>query len=286
MIFHFGWHFQTPSHPPFWSSHHRPRWLVGHAGTNGTAHGTDEKPDLKGWNAFPKLVLFAPSGFESDLLITSVRSSPWGLNNILIEHNSNLDSIWPKSKCFKIRILLGESETEGLKLCRKGDPLQRVGYLTLRNDLLEEASALTEEEAESGREPGGRQLGRGPGRAALPCGSQSQVLWWRGQFPGCLRSITPTQGPSCWHTCHSARTDSSEKDSGSLAGRMDWALLSSFDLSQFFWLVVVCQFQVLTRTSGCETTHASGHYRGWSVSVSGSPNSGCRRERWFPAFPT
>ena len=77
----------------------------------------------------------------------------------------------------RILILLGESETEGLKLCRKGDPLQRVGYLTLRNDLLEEASALTEEEAESGREPGGRQLGRGPGRAALPCGSQSQVLW-------------------------------------------------------------------------------------------------------------
>ena len=125
---------------------------------------------------------------------------------------------------------------------------------------------------------------RGPGRAALPCGSQSQALWWCGQFLGGLRSIVPTQGPSCWCTRHSARTDCSEKDSGRLVGRMHWALLSSFDLSQSFWLVVVCQFQVLTRTSGCKTTHASGHYCAWSVSVSGSPNRGSRRERWFPAF--
>ena len=57
-------------------------------------------------------------------------------------------------------------------------------------------------------------------------------------------------------------------------------------LSQPFWLVVVCQFQVLTRTSGRKTTQASGHYRAWSVSVSGSPNRGSRRERRFPAFPT
>ena len=44
--------------------------------------------------------------------------------------------------------------------------------------------------------------------------------------------ITLTQGPSWWCAQHSAKMDSSEKDSEKLAGRMGWSLLSPFELSQ------------------------------------------------------
>ena len=40
------------------------------------------------------------------------------------------------------------------------------------------------------------------------------------------------QGPSWWYMHYSAKMDSSEKDSGRLAGHEDWCLLSSFEVSQ------------------------------------------------------
>jgi len=43
--------------------------------------------------------------------------------------------------------------------------------------------------------------------------------------------ITLTQGPSWWCALHSAKRYSSEKESGRLAGHMDWSLLSPFDFS-------------------------------------------------------
>ena len=73
-------------------------------------------------------------------------------------------------------------------------------------------------------------------RTALPCGSQSWVLWCWVYFPGCLWPITLTQGPS-WRCAHcSAKMDSREKDLGRLVGHMGWSLFSPFDLS---WILPV-----------------------------------------------
>ena len=64
---------------------------------------------------------------------------------------------------------------------RKGDLFQgpRVGFcLTLRNELSEETHVLTKQETSLGR--GTRVKSRKvrePRRTALPCGSQSLVLW-------------------------------------------------------------------------------------------------------------
>ena len=41
----------------------------------------------------------------------------------------------------------------------------------------------------------GREQQKEPRRIALPCGLQSQVLWWWDSFPGCLWPIIQTQGP-------------------------------------------------------------------------------------------
>ena len=67
-----------------------------------------------------------------------------------------------------------------------------------------------------------------PRRTALPCGSQSLVKGNRISF----WPVILTQGPFWWCTHHSAKMDSSEKDSGRLVGQMGWSLLSPFDLSR------------------------------------------------------
>ena len=65
--------------------------------------------------------------------------------------------------------------------CRKGDPFQgpKLGFcLTLGNELSEETHVLTKQEILLGK--GTRVESsrvRGPRRTALPCGSQSLVLW-------------------------------------------------------------------------------------------------------------
>ena len=58
--------------------------------------------------------------------------------------------------------------------------------------------------------------------AGFPVGLVSGRLW----------PITLTQGPSWWRAQHSAKMDSSEKDSGKLAGCVGRSLLSPFELSQ------------------------------------------------------
>ena len=65
--------------------------------------------------------------------------------------------------------------------CRKEDPFQgpKLGScLTLRNELSEETHVLTKQEALLGKGTGveSRRV-REARRTALPCGSQSQVLW-------------------------------------------------------------------------------------------------------------
>ena len=74
-----------------------------------------------------------------------------------------------------------ESEVPQSCYCRKADPFQgpKLGScLTLRNELSEEAHVLTKQEILLGK---GTQVEsnrvREPRRTALPCGSQSQVLW-------------------------------------------------------------------------------------------------------------
>ena len=49
-----------------------------------------------------------------------------------------------------------------------------------------------------------------------------------------------TQGPSWWHTHCSAKMDSSEEDSGRLAGHMDWHFLFLLHFPEFFQLVGAC----------------------------------------------
>ena len=65
--------------------------------------------------------------------------------------------------------------------CRKADPFQgpKLGYcLTLRNELSKETHVLTKQEILLGK---GVQVEsnrvREPRKTALPCGSQSWILW-------------------------------------------------------------------------------------------------------------
>ena len=77
-------------------------------------------------------------------------------------------------------------------------------------------------------------------RTALPRDSQSQVLWWWGEF--LINHLTwpifgLTQGPSWWCMRLSAKMDSSVKDSGRLVGRIvGWHLLPFFGPS---WILPV-----------------------------------------------
>ena len=65
---------------------------------------------------------------------------------------------------------------------RKGDPFQGLklgSCLTLRNELSEETHMLTKQEILLGKSVWVESSRvREPRRTALPCGSQSQVLWW------------------------------------------------------------------------------------------------------------
>ena len=65
--------------------------------------------------------------------------------------------------------------------CRKGDPFQgtKLGScLTLRNELSEETHVLTKQEILLGKGTLVESSSvREPRRTALPCGSQSLVLW-------------------------------------------------------------------------------------------------------------
>jgi len=78
------------------------------------------------------------------------------------------------------------------------------------------------------RRPGGEQQGEGTQEDCSATVSGFLV----GLVSGHLWPITLTQGPSWWCAQHSAKMDSSEKDSEKLAGRMGWSLLSPFELSQ------------------------------------------------------
>ena len=65
--------------------------------------------------------------------------------------------------------------------CRKGDTFQgpKVGsYLTLGNELSKETHVLTKQEILLGKDTRAESSRvREPRRTALPCGSQSRVLW-------------------------------------------------------------------------------------------------------------
>ena len=133
--------------------------------------------------------------------------------------------------------LPGESsETDEPVCCRKGDPFQglKVGScLTLRNELSKETHLLTKQEILLGR---GAQAEssrvKETRRSTLPCGLQSQVLWWMDKFPGCFWSFILS--PPWWRTHCSATMDASEKYSGRWLDT--WCHLLTFP--QLFQLVV------------------------------------------------
>ena len=130
---------------------------------------------------------------------------------------------------------------------QKGDIILglRVGsYLKLRNELSKEIHMLTKKETLFRR---GALLEsssvREVRRTALTHGSQSQVLWWwiqpsrlsltnRDNLACCLWLVHifgVTQGPFCWCSHLSAKTDSSVRVSGRLAGHItDWQFLPPF----------------------------------------------------------
>ena len=77
--------------------------------------------------------------------------------------------------------VVAKSPTKVATGCRKGDPFQGLklgSCLTLGNELSEETHVLTKQETLLGK--GTRVQSsrvREPRRTALPCGSQSRVLW-------------------------------------------------------------------------------------------------------------
>ena len=76
----------------------------------------------------------------------------------------------------------------------------------------------------------GEQEGKGTQEDCSAMWLPVSVLWWWDSFPGCLWPVIPIQGPSWCFTHYSAKMDSSQQDSGRLAGHVDWSLLSPFDL--------------------------------------------------------
>ena len=100
---------------------------------------------------------------------------------------------------------------------------------------------LTKQETLLGR--GARvesQRVREPRRIALPCGSQSRVLWWWDSFSGCLWPIILTHCASWWPIHCSDKMDSSKEDSRRWEDM--WHLLLTF--RKFFMLLVACLFRV------------------------------------------
>ena len=108
-----------------------------------------------------------------------VQSLVWELRS------HKLHSVAKKKMLLWFKIFLGAC------ICyRKGDLFQglRVGScLTLGNKLSEESHMLTKQESLLGRGAWAESRRvREPRGTAMPCGSQSRVLWWWGSFPGFL----------------------------------------------------------------------------------------------------
>ena len=124
--------------------------------------------------------------------------------------------------------------------CIKGDLSQgqRVdSCLTLGNEPSGETPELIKHKTSLGRDSWAESWRvREPRSTALPCGSQSRVLWRWDYFPGCLWPVILTQGSSWWLTHCSAKMNASKKDSGSWYDMR--CLLLTFP--KFFQLMVAC----------------------------------------------
>ena len=148
--------------------------------------------------------------------------------------------------------------------CRKVDPFQGLrvdSRLTLGNELSNETHMLIKQETLLGRHAWVESSRRTP----LSRGLQSQVLWWWGEFLGCLwpvilpGSSLVTWSLSCWCTCLSAKMDSSVRVSGGLARLLPPPFGPSWTLPlRFRW-----QHLILCSDLLCETTQAGGCPHAW-----------------------
>ena len=114
------------------------------------------------------------------LLLPSIFSS-----NVVFSNESALHIRWPKNWSFSNSTSNEYSGLISFRIdwfcCRKADPFQGLklgSCLTLGNELSEDTHVLTKQEILLGK---GTQVEsnrvREPRRTALPCGSQSLVLW-------------------------------------------------------------------------------------------------------------
>ena len=155
--------------------------------------------------------------------------------------------------------------------CRKEDPFQGLklgSCLTLGNELSEETHVLAKQEILLGKGTRVESSSvREVRRTALPCGSQSQFLWWWISFqvafsqPFWLRVL-----PGGAHLVH-LRWMPERRILG--GGRTCGVSFWPFPNSSGCWRLISSVF--LTRTSCHETTHANGYYGawpGWVVSIS------------------
>ena len=83
----------------------------------------------------------------------------------------------------------------------------------------------------------GREQGKGTQQSHATMYFALSGFMVMGYFSSCLWPIIFTKGPSWWCAHHSTKKDSSEKDSGKLAGHRETYLLSHFALSQILLVV-------------------------------------------------
>lgn len=152
-------------------------------------------------------------------------------------------------------------------LFQEGRPLsespRRGSCLILENELSKETHMLTKQETLLRKVcPGGEQQGNGTQENCSATWLAVLGFMVMRLLSGLSLANHSDSVPSWWLRHCSARMDSSEKDSGRLVGHMDWYLLS-FDLSDFFLLVVAYLVRLPYRTSCCKTAHATDHHLVW-----------------------
>ena len=169
--------------------------------------------------------------------------------------------------------------------CRKGDTFQgpREGScLTLGNELSEETHVLTKAKDFIGKgHLGGEQQGKGTQENCSVTWFAVSSFTVMGLVSDCLWPIILTQGPSWRRTHLSAKMDSRVRLSGRLAGHiisfllllappeffwvsftrhtMGWRVLPPLGPSRILPVSFGGSTLILTGTSCCETTHASGY---------------------------
>ena len=118
----------------------------------------------------------------------------------------------------------------------RGLPSRAQGsYLTLGNESSKEVRGLTQQDF-PGKGPWGESNRVREPKRTLCHVASSLRFYVNGVSFQFVSGQSFWLSPSWWCVHHSIKMDSNKKDSGILIGRMDWSLLSPFDLS---WILLV-----------------------------------------------